>query len=175
MENYTTIEQSKRLTEAGLNPMTADMHYHTEEVLINKLPEKGIKVYPAVNKHNKAEYHYPCWSSGALIKLMPDMIGRNKEFDSNGRVTYKEDNKRGASVGFLSINKNHEGEWTISYDDGMFECVLMDPDNKEMSYNYAVRMNEDLVDVAVDMVIWLIENGFINLMTRIPRNLQFRG
>lgn len=160
MRTYTTVEQSNRLIESGLDPKTADMHYSANDVIIDNLPDKHIEAYPMINK-NDAEYTVPCWSAGCLMSLMPDMIGRNKEVDENGNITYKDDNKCGASAGFLSINKNHEGEWVFSYDDGWFDCVRMDPEKEDMPYNYAIRMNETLIDTAVDMMIWLIENGFV--------------
>lgn len=74
--NYTTIEQSKKLVELGLNPETADMCYphfirHGADTY-NKTPEiaEGID-YP---------YEMPCWSLGALMELMPKI----KEDEDDG-------------------------------------------------------------------------------------------
>ena len=71
---YTTLEQSKKLIELGLNPKSADMAY-----------PYGQK-YPIV-KHsdeffNKGMFNifslfYPCWSVVALINLMPKIEYEN--------------------------------------------------------------------------------------------------
>ena len=67
--NYTSIEQSKKLIELGLNIETADMRY-----------EKECK--EAILGFNTVAYEYskgysvpyiPCWSIGALMEMMPNI------------------------------------------------------------------------------------------------------
>jgi hypothetical protein len=70
--NYTTIEQSKELVEAGLDPNSADMHiidwrtekegYYDTSLCYSKWDAEHVRGY------------FPCWSIGALIELMPDTL-----------------------------------------------------------------------------------------------------
>ena len=68
--NYTSIEQSKKLVELGLNPDSADMYYtgvgdiETGEFVIS---EKTSII--EVGKGYKGTL--PCWSVGALFTLLP--------------------------------------------------------------------------------------------------------
>lgn len=64
--NYTSIEQSKRLLELGLDAESADMSW-----MNNKYPE--CVPYDVTLKHaNTKDFLYlPCWSVGALIDLLP--------------------------------------------------------------------------------------------------------
>ena len=67
MKHYTTIEQSKKLLELGLNPDTADMYYTNQD-------EKPMFGYNATTAeiHKKYKFLYmSCWSTGALIELLP--------------------------------------------------------------------------------------------------------
>ena len=59
--NYTSIEQSKKLLELGLSPESADMIYlfdFSTEPMIN------INITPG-------DTSIPCWSTEALIALLP--------------------------------------------------------------------------------------------------------
>jgi len=62
--NYTTIEQSKKLLELGLNPESADMYYPWD-FENGKLCEIPIA---------KNLGFLECWSLGALLNLMPDIL-----------------------------------------------------------------------------------------------------
>ena len=69
---WTTIEQSKKLVEAGLNPDTADMSY-----LGSNNAELSLASYSDANerfKDKKSDFFKvtPCWSLGRLIGLIPD-------------------------------------------------------------------------------------------------------
>lgn len=77
----TTIEQSKKLVELGIDVNTADMHYDEYDVNVDKLHEKGIEVFPTVNKHKNAEYKLPCWSTEALLDILDDIIVFGTEED----------------------------------------------------------------------------------------------
>lgn len=59
--NYTSIEQSKKLAELGLNPSDADIHY-SRGTTGDFFPHLG---------HSYNKYDIPCWSVGALLDLMP--------------------------------------------------------------------------------------------------------
>lgn len=68
---YTSIEQSLHLHDLGLPQDTADMVYrndydvYTEENYICEIPE----ILPFEGDFLKNDV--PCWSLGALLKLMP--------------------------------------------------------------------------------------------------------
>lgn len=73
----TTIEQSKRLMEAGLDPESADMCY-IEEIITNGIgciPYKHTwSEYPCVDTHEESEgpepVSLPAWSLSRLIDLI---------------------------------------------------------------------------------------------------------
>lgn len=60
---WTTLEESKRLLDAGLSPDTADMYsWCGRDIRIG-----GYKV-------QDKEFDIPCWSLGNLISLLPEVI-----------------------------------------------------------------------------------------------------
>jgi hypothetical protein len=85
--NFTTIEQSKKLLELGVPEWTADMFYKTwtSEIVYDVNSEKK-EVFPEIIPFNttyrkylaygenfdvfKHEYFYPCWTVGRLIEIM---------------------------------------------------------------------------------------------------------
>ena len=76
MNNYTTIEQSKKLIELGLDPKTADMYYEQEIGRKTDMPYYAVKVGKSLAIEQnlfsfRNGYEIPCWSLGALIDLMP--------------------------------------------------------------------------------------------------------
>lgn len=64
---WTTVEQSKKLLEAGLDIQTADMHFWESEG----------KVYTYIGRGDDNNCQ-PCWSLGKLIDLMPKGIETKK-------------------------------------------------------------------------------------------------
>jgi hypothetical protein len=66
--NYTTIEQSKKLLELGLNPETADMWWTP---LNWQLTEYYVEVKQ--DGIGTPKNPLPCWSLGALLELIPDI------------------------------------------------------------------------------------------------------
>lgn len=65
MRHYTSIEQSKKLLELGLDPETADMHY--------MFLSDGIYATPAICAP-PMDGDIPCWSALALLEVMPKKI-----------------------------------------------------------------------------------------------------
>ena len=61
----TTIEQSKRLLELGLDPESADMTY-----LLFSDGKYSIKV--EIGERQKGESFLPAWSLSALLEVMPN-------------------------------------------------------------------------------------------------------
>lgn len=73
--NYTTVEQSKKLLELGLNPETADMWWTP---LNWQLTEYYVEVKQ--DGIGTPKNPIPCWSLGALMELMPKI----KEDEDDG-------------------------------------------------------------------------------------------
>ena len=83
---YTTISQSQKLIEIGLNPNTADMYYQSILPRFNNgfhhVPEVGNPLH-ALEWYNKGytvngkeplsfeEFCIPCWTLDALIESFP--------------------------------------------------------------------------------------------------------
>ena len=69
---YTTIEQSQRLMELGLDVNTADMYYHRHRTV----PCDCYDQYPSIKKSEHyfefSPYDVPAWSLSALLELMPE-------------------------------------------------------------------------------------------------------
>lgn len=61
---YTSIPQSKRLVELGLDPKTSDLHYDGEGDIVGK---GRCLVLHKPYKDN----HIPAWSLDSLLKVIP--------------------------------------------------------------------------------------------------------
>ena len=87
MNNYTSIEQSKKLVELGLNPDTADMCY------LSQTPQ-GEPIFferPAVQGGDTEQYYktsLPCWSVGALLEVMPSEYELIKNSDNTYEICF---------------------------------------------------------------------------------------
>lgn len=81
--NYTTVEQSKRLLELGVPEWTADC-YNTNKH-IGKIPEGATykDVWQMSIWRDKNGNHiemYPCWSVGRLIEIYHICVGPGCSF-----------------------------------------------------------------------------------------------
>ena len=81
MKAYTTIEESKQLIEAGLDPKTSDMYYsfmgeHIKEAKSEDFTIHVGTAYTIKDNHFSYRYGYviPCWSLAALLELLPKSI-----------------------------------------------------------------------------------------------------
>lgn len=79
--NYTSIEQSKHLLELGLDAGSADMYYSHRTINITFGPKYSVISDKEYHPHLKREIEFlehtvneniPCWSIGALLKLIPN-------------------------------------------------------------------------------------------------------
>lgn len=93
MKHYTTLEQSKKLIELGLNPNTADMFWSTEFDMVICTPYLTKSDFETLVPMCES---IPCWSLGALLEVMPDGVQTNSNrtgvsvditFVHNGVVT----------------------------------------------------------------------------------------
>lgn len=86
MTTSTTIEQSKRLLELGLDPSTADMVYISgAPPHLNVLDEEYIK------REMLDEYDVLAWSLSALLEVMPLGVELHKMRDDAGKAYYEID------------------------------------------------------------------------------------
>ena len=138
--NYTSIEQSKKLLELGLNPESADMEY-----LAIKEDGKLVGDIPFVKDDSEVEdsaYSHiydriPCWSATKLLDLLPNIIKRGKEMRN-----------------WYWFNLNRE-PYQISYGNSFGS-------SGEWCDMVSSPQRDDLVDACYDMVVYLIENKCIN-------------
>lgn len=141
MIHYTTIEQSKKLVELGLNPDTADMFYSRRptgkseySVFPDFKPEGRLEVFTKVD--------LPCWSLGALMDLLPPSIQTGEGMQNQYEIDIRK------------YWGNEENMYQIAYgnDRGLSE---------EWHDMINTGEKESLCDVAFDIICWLLENGYI--------------
>ena len=110
MKHYTTIEQSKKLLKLGLSPESADMCWC---LAVKGEPE--VVVNQGYNEYG--DFEIPCWSLGALLMVMPDILFTKEE---------------GSKYGFGHSDSGY------------------------------ITESEIQIDAAYDMVVYLLENGYLN-------------
>ena len=124
----TSIEQSKKFIELGIDVNTADMYYPNRVSIDNlyypKRVGKDNYVLPIVwkNGHPLLSQEIPCWSLTALLCVLPDEVGDNH---------------------YLTLNKEGK-EYCCCYED-----------NNGNSFRHTFADNP--VDACVEMVIKLHE------------------
>ena len=138
----TTLEQSQKLIELGIDVNTADMCYRpTKDMYRNII---GYSKYPDVMTPRDRSFfnelgYEPCWSLTALIDLLPDIIpGRNCWGGYHLYIT-----KIGICYAFYGND----------VPDTLHSVEL---------YNEYTEKNEgveSLVDAAYEMICWLKENN----------------
>lgn len=149
--NFTTIEQSQALIEAGLNPDTADMWYNYEcwigdEVNGSHMEYGDYSDYPTCVEE---ESILPCWSTGALINILPSEIhiGETKDFTFQLRL--------GKTKTEFWISY----EFQISDSRGTFITFKADK-GAYVGFNTAIDKC-DMADCVYKMVMFCLEKGFI--------------
>lgn len=132
MQHYTTIAQSKKLVELGLNPDTANMYYFCDPTPAGNVMHPTLIV---VEKHLHSRFpeydkgDIPCWSLGALLELMPKI--------------HEDDNDNGCCP---NLSKG--------WDNSQWHCVYR-------SSIHITGWYDNPIDAAFEMVCWLLENGYI--------------
>lgn len=129
---WTTIEEAKQLVEAGLDPNTADMSYNLVVFkVINGNPSEDWLLQPFPLDKNRPQKQLPCWSLGALEKLIPDDIEVND-------VTF-----------FYHASYNGIRKWSSSYTDEDLHRLIL--------FNSFPRR----IEMLVQTVLFLLENNHI--------------
>ena len=136
----TTIEQSKRLLELGLDPKTADMIWRYVTSGCYRLEVLHKELFEGTN-----EKDIPAWSLTALLEVMPITITKDgmehklKVFPSGLFSTHSDTSK-----------------WTLQYCGRDYSYRSRD------KYPILVAVTQhDLIDASYEMVCWLLENNFI--------------
>ena len=144
--NYTTIEQSKKLIELGLNPETADMinmcysysfdgkNYSNCKYKLRLLDEREEPFMPELN--------IPSWSLGVLLDLLPPSIQTGEGMQNQYEIDIRK------------YWGDEENLYQIAYGN-----------NRGLSEEWHDMINtgekKNLIDAAFQMVCWLLENEYI--------------
>ena len=144
----TSLEQSKKLIELGIDVNTADMRYgyiapydfsdRMYDGGYDKVPypKDFLKKNPDFSE-NQYDGELPAWSLSALLELMPSYLF---EFE------------RGID---LNIYPNINGKaWHCSYMPNTIENMKTDKFKQ-------ITHGDSLVDAAYDMVVWLKKNKLL--------------
>lgn len=105
----TTIEQTNKLIELGINPNTADMGWFKAYSLKEEIYKPFIKGYKLEN--NKTDI--PAWSLHGLIKIMPTIIthdGYSLILGINSTCVY--------------YANDEYSETFKAFDGNLYECVI---------------------------------------------------
>lgn len=126
----TTLEQSRKLVEIGIDLNTADMHYAFTMIgggAFQEMIDNSATLLPG-KKNTKYPYE-PAWSLSALLELMPKLYEFENDPDDGGCQP--------------NLCKGWDNnQWHIVY----------------RSSIYITEWYDDPVDAAFDMVCWLLEN-----------------
>lgn len=136
MKHYTTVEQSKKLVELGLNPETADMGW-------NVFSDDSTRCLPIndwdLSKNGEGGTEFiPCWSLGALLEVMPEQITYS-DFKPFPIGLFKGDKEKHSKYGHYWIQ---------------YFCT-------EEGGVYVQTNGHTPIEAAYNMVVWLLENNYI--------------
>lgn len=129
MEYYTTIEQSKKLVELGIDVDTADMYY-PYYLEFDKYPSTPLALDDELKNYQLIGEDIPCWSTEALLKLLPRCIYTKDNFVLNDIQAYK-DSYRISYTNISYTNYEYKNVIECKYDT-LIECA----------YNMIVKLKE---------------------------------
>lgn len=131
--NFTSINQSKKLVELGIDPNTSDLWYSLDdedpEYAVVNIEESPFE-WEEITVFDRA---LPCWSTGALLNLLPKII-----FDKYDYYEYN-----------LFIDVISEMPYYILHND----CYLSDFPND--------FLGGDLISNLIKCIEWLKENKYM--------------
>ena len=107
----TSLEQSKKLIELGIDVNSADMYYSRADVALGEMES-----YPNILHCEEIGDDIPCWSLAALLKVLP--IEVYIEID-NVCCT-------------LDISRDTLGKWFVSYHNKSYGSSLVTCSSKEL-------------------------------------------
>ncbi len=136
----TSIEQSLKIIELGIDINTADMYYPNRVGSNNyPLPIECKRGLPLLSQEIQA------WSLSALMKLLPSEFTTENKF---GKHKYEIDIRKYKLTDDVDIYQIAYGNYKW-YEDGSHSW-------KDM---INTGQKEELLDAAFDMICWLKENG----------------
>ena len=151
----TSLEQSKKLIELGIDVNTADMRYgyiapydfsdRMYDGGYDKVPypKDFLKKNPDFSE-NQYDGELPAWSLSALMNLLPSEFTEVGEYSE---TTYKIDIRKYALTDDVDIYQIAYGNYHW-HEDG--SCSWSDMINSSEK--------EELIDAVFQMVVWLLEN-----------------
>lgn len=137
----TSIEQSKKLIELGIDVNSADMHWQYIEEDNGQLQWFYLPKDFSINENESI----PAWSLSVLLKLLPSEF---EETGSFGTFKYKIDIRKYKSTDEMDVYQIAYGNYLIGNSMGWKDMI-----------NTGWR--EDLLDAAFEMICWLKENDKI--------------
>ena len=147
----TSIDQSKKLLELGVDVNTADMFYadlfidNKHKYIVYPLETYGFKTFKDTNKIENTKLKFiPCWSLSSLMNLLPS------EFTEVGKYSttkYEIDIRKYKLTDEVNLHQIAYGNYKF-YEDG----------NSSWKDMINTGEKEDLLDAVFDMIVWLKEN-----------------
>ena len=135
--NYTSIEQSRKLLELGLDANTADFHCIDDHYNIPEVIAGFCNGWYEDYKESDRDY-IPIWSVGALLEVMPEQI------------TYSD--FKPFPLGLFKGDKDTHSKY------GHYWIQYFDP---EHGGAYVQTNGYSPLEAAYNMVVWLLENNYI--------------
>lgn len=135
---WTTPEESRRLSEAGLNKGTADLWYldSTEQATgASELSSAQPLLLSFVEKFLPGYDTVPCWTIGRLLSIMPNSIERN-----GNRYSLCAD---GFGCGYFRVNNEGDGI-----------------DHKNPAVYYMNEVSFRGTHAVAETALWLLEKGY---------------
>lgn len=126
---YTTIDQGAGLAARGLNPRTADLWYDDSNKLMLGAPGK-----------NYYRSWMPCWSTDALLDLLPESIEIKD---------YKWYNRNWGNYEFKDIE---------AYRVNLNSVISFENDTWDFAKTFH---GETMFESAFNAVVWLLENNYL--------------
>jgi hypothetical protein len=144
-KGYTTFEQSNKLKEIGIDVNSCDMYYSFDYLLDEYVEDAEIIPRSENGEHfSLFPDDIPCWSLSALMDILPSEF---LEVGENSATTYK-----------VNIRKHNFAENLDLYQIG-YGCYTWHED-KGCTWSDMISSSEkrNLVDVVVEMLVWLKEH-----------------
>ena len=144
-KNCTTFEESKKLKEKGFDVNSCDMYY-SFDYLLDEYGEEGEIIPRSENGEHFSLFpdDMPCWSLSSLMDILPSEI---VEVGKNSATTYKIDIRKRKIAENLDLYQIGYGCYTWHEDKGCTWSDMISSSEKR-----------DLVDVVVEMLVWLKGN-----------------
>ncbi len=134
----TSIEQSKKLIELGIDVKTADMFWDT---LLAKKPEAQVNNHHFVDEYDD-EHRVPAWSLSSLLRFI------KSEIYGESIYKYKVDFRKFKSTDDVDLYQIAYGNITF---DEYGQYIFKDMVN--------TGQKQEPIDAAFEIVCWLKENG----------------